>query len=189
MYCKRKNCDHSPKGGAAALRMGFEARSERERLPALGRGRHPTGRKHGRAIGGRGAHRGPLRVCRAGASQGENPLYLPQAKVFDGSCAIGPGIELCSAELLTDVAIQTRIFGAGATVFQGETRSSQMKRRLPDLALFWGRELAAAYHRSAEAGCARRAPALVLPADHRHQARHPLCVRRIGSPSVRAGSQ
>ena len=26
--------------------------------------------------------------------EGENPLYLPQAKVYNGSCALGPGIQL-----------------------------------------------------------------------------------------------
>ena len=30
--------------------------------------------------------------------EGENPLYLPQAKVYDGSCALGPGISLCDAD-------------------------------------------------------------------------------------------
>ena len=30
--------------------------------------------------------------------EGENPLYLPQAKIYDGSCALGPGISLCDAE-------------------------------------------------------------------------------------------
>ena len=37
--------------------------------------------------------------------EGENPLYLPQAKVYNGSCALGPGIALCGAEALRDLAI------------------------------------------------------------------------------------
>ncbi|MCB1641937.1 MAG: fumarylacetoacetate hydrolase family protein, partial [Xanthomonadales bacterium] len=32
--------------------------------------------------------------------EGENPLYLPQAKVYDGSCALGPAIRLCGADSL-----------------------------------------------------------------------------------------
>ena len=33
--------------------------------------------------------------------EGENPLYLPQAKVYDGSCALGPGIVLGGVERLS----------------------------------------------------------------------------------------
>lgn len=73
--------------------------------------------------------------------EGENPLYLPQAKVYDGSCALGPGIELATAADLGDVAIRTEIERAGTTVFRGETRSSQMRRRLTDLASYLGRAL------------------------------------------------
>jgi 2-dehydro-3-deoxy-D-arabinonate dehydratase len=73
--------------------------------------------------------------------EGENPLYLPQAKVFNGSCAIGPGIELASDSDLGDVPIRVEIERGGARVFQGETRSSQMRRKLTDLAGYLGREL------------------------------------------------
>jgi 2-dehydro-3-deoxy-D-arabinonate dehydratase len=73
--------------------------------------------------------------------EGENPLYLPQAKVFNGSCALGPGIQLATAEDLGDVAIRVEIERAGARVFEGETRSSKMKRALKDLTAYLGREL------------------------------------------------
>lgn len=73
--------------------------------------------------------------------EGENPLYLPQAKVYNGSCAVGPGIHLATAEESSDVAIVVEIDRAGASVFQGDTRSSKMKRRLPELASYLGREL------------------------------------------------
>lgn len=73
--------------------------------------------------------------------EGENPLYLPQAKVFDGSCAIGPGIVLCGVEALTDVPITLRISRAGQTVFAGETRSSRMKRSLGELVEYLRRDL------------------------------------------------
>ena len=73
--------------------------------------------------------------------EGENPLYLPQAKVFNGSCALGPGILLATAEELADVAIRVEIERAGARLFEGETRSSKMKRALKELTAYLGREL------------------------------------------------
>ena len=73
--------------------------------------------------------------------EGENPLYLPQAKVYDGSCAIGPAIYIATEAGLRNVPIRLRIERAGKAVFEGETRSSEMKRSLVDLASFLGREL------------------------------------------------
>lgn len=73
--------------------------------------------------------------------EGENPLYLPQAKVYDGSCAVGPSITLMTANGLANVPISLRITRRGSTVFEGETRSSEMKRSLTELAGFLGREL------------------------------------------------
>src|SRR5690606_41874302 len=40
--------------------------------------------------------------------EGENPLYLPQAKVYDGSCAIGPGIRVCDAARMRDLAVDRK---------------------------------------------------------------------------------
>lgn len=74
--------------------------------------------------------------------EGENPLYLPQAKVYDGACAIGPAIRLCPASVMTDLPIDLRIQRAGATVFAGQTRTSQIKRSLDELAGYLFRELA-----------------------------------------------
>ncbi len=73
--------------------------------------------------------------------EGENPLYLPQAKVYDGSCAIGPAIYLATESGLANVPIRLSIRRAGKSVFEGETRSSEMKRSLGELASFLGREL------------------------------------------------
>jgi Fumarylacetoacetate (FAA) hydrolase family protein len=73
--------------------------------------------------------------------EGENPLYLPQAKVYDGACAIGPGIALGRADELRDLPVTLRIERAGAIVFAGETRTSQIKRALEELAGFLFREL------------------------------------------------
>jgi 2-dehydro-3-deoxy-D-arabinonate dehydratase len=74
--------------------------------------------------------------------EGENPLYLPQAKVYDGSCALGPGIRLCDADDMRDLPVSLSIARAGRVVFEGDTRTSMMKRTLEDLVAFLGRELA-----------------------------------------------
>jgi 2-dehydro-3-deoxy-D-arabinonate dehydratase len=73
--------------------------------------------------------------------EGENPLYLPQAKVYDGSCAIGPGIYLATETGLSNVPIRLSIRRNGKSVFDGETSSSEMKRSLGELAGYLGREL------------------------------------------------
>jgi 2-dehydro-3-deoxy-D-arabinonate dehydratase len=73
--------------------------------------------------------------------EGENPLYLPQAKVYDGSCALGPAIHLATEDALRNVPIRLTIVREGKTVFAGETRSSEMKRSLGELASYLGREL------------------------------------------------
>ncbi len=73
--------------------------------------------------------------------EGENPLYLPQAKSYDGSCAIGPGIQLANVEDMTNLEISLEIWREGETIFQGETGVSQMKRKLPELVEYLTREL------------------------------------------------
>ena len=65
--------------------------------------------------------------------EGENALYLPQAKVYNGSCAIGPGIVIASVEELSGMAIVMNIARGGETVFRGETSTAQMKRTLAEL--------------------------------------------------------
>lgn len=73
--------------------------------------------------------------------EGENPLYLPQAKVYNGSAAIGPGIVIASADEMTDLPIQLEIRRAGKAVFQGETNTGQIKRPLQELADYLLKEL------------------------------------------------
>ena len=68
--------------------------------------------------------------------EGENPLYLPQAKVYNGSCAVGPGIMLGDAEQLKELAIAMDIQRGGRSVFKGETRTSQIKRPLDELVAY-----------------------------------------------------
>jgi 2-dehydro-3-deoxy-D-arabinonate dehydratase len=65
--------------------------------------------------------------------EGENPLYLPQAKVYDGSCAVGPGILLADAAELADVAIAMRVSRNGNDAFLGRTSTAQMKRSFEEL--------------------------------------------------------
>jgi len=74
--------------------------------------------------------------------EGENPLYLPQAKVYDGSCALGPGIVLSGPDAMRDLRITMSIKRSGELVFEDETDISQMKRSLEELASYLGRELA-----------------------------------------------
>lgn len=73
--------------------------------------------------------------------EGENPLYLPQAKIYNGSCALGPGIVLADPAEFSDLPIQLKISRQGQIVFEGETRTSRMKRRLDELAACLGQEL------------------------------------------------
>jgi 2-dehydro-3-deoxy-D-arabinonate dehydratase len=73
--------------------------------------------------------------------EGENPLYLPQAKVYDGSCALGPGIMLADVERLRELSVVIAIVRAGRVAFQGETRTSQIKRPLEELVAYLVKEL------------------------------------------------
>lgn len=73
--------------------------------------------------------------------EGENPLYLPQAKVYDCSCALGPGIILESVEHMRALPITLRIERDATVVFQETVQVTQMKRSLEELAAYLGREL------------------------------------------------
>jgi 2-dehydro-3-deoxy-D-arabinonate dehydratase len=73
--------------------------------------------------------------------EGANPLYLPQAKVYDGSCAIGPGIVVAGPEAQRALPIRLRITRAGAVAFEGETSTAQLKRGLEEMAGWLTREL------------------------------------------------
>lgn len=74
--------------------------------------------------------------------EGENPLYLPQAKVYDGSCALGPALVLAPLEELHDIAIGLRIERDGRELFKGAIKTSQMKRTFAELARYLHAELA-----------------------------------------------
>jgi 2-dehydro-3-deoxy-D-arabinonate dehydratase len=73
--------------------------------------------------------------------EGENPLYLPQAKVYDGSCALGPVVTLAADLAATHrFTIRLTIERAGRTVFDGTTSTERMARGFEDLAAWLGRE-------------------------------------------------
>ena len=72
--------------------------------------------------------------------EGENPLYLPQAKFYDGSCALGPCILLTSEPLAKTTAIQIEIHRDGASVFGGSTTLAELKRDIKDLAQYLFRD-------------------------------------------------
>jgi 2-dehydro-3-deoxy-D-arabinonate dehydratase len=73
--------------------------------------------------------------------EGENPLYLPQAKFYDRACALGPVLTLAdSMPTLTSVTIQLRIERAGAAVFEGSTGVDKMARSFADLIDWLGKE-------------------------------------------------
>jgi 2-dehydro-3-deoxy-D-arabinonate dehydratase len=73
--------------------------------------------------------------------EGANPLYLPQAKVYDGSCAIGPAILVTSEPLPPTTPIGIAIAREGAVVFSGSTSVSEMKRDFETLVNYLYREL------------------------------------------------
>ena len=67
--------------------------------------------------------------------EGENLLYLPQAKVYDRSCALGPWIRLGVAEAdAREWTVRSTIIRSGAPVFSGETRLGNIKRSFEELA-------------------------------------------------------
>jgi 2-dehydro-3-deoxy-D-arabinonate dehydratase len=73
--------------------------------------------------------------------EGDNPLYLPQAKVYDQCCGLGPCITLAGAmPPRSEIGIRLRIDRGGRTVFTGETSISEMARTFEDLIGWLGRD-------------------------------------------------
>lgn len=69
--------------------------------------------------------------------EGENLLYLPQAKIYDRSCALGPFIRVGVSEAEARTwTISVRIERNGAPVFDGETSVGNIKRSFEELAAF-----------------------------------------------------
>ncbi len=74
------------------------------------------------------------------AIERDNPLYLPQAKVYDGGCALGPAITPAGA-VDPPFHVRMRITRGGVVVVDGETSTAQMVRRFDDLAAWLFRSL------------------------------------------------
>ena len=72
--------------------------------------------------------------------EGENPLYLPQAKVYDRSCALGPGILVSSDPLAPESRIQMEIVRDEKPCFSDEITLAQMKRTPSTLVEYLFRE-------------------------------------------------
>ncbi len=74
--------------------------------------------------------------------EGANPLYLPQAKVYTASCALGPGILLVpsqQSQQWLDTTIRLSIQRGGSEVFSGSISTDQIKRTIPELIDYLGR--------------------------------------------------
>ncbi len=74
--------------------------------------------------------------------EGENPLYLPQAKVYNQSCALGPVVLLADEPIsMSDTSISLKIERESEIVFEGKTSLDQLHRSLEELATWLGKEL------------------------------------------------
>ena len=71
--------------------------------------------------------------------EGANPLYLPQAKVYTASCAVGPGILLAPADTWLETTIRLVIGRGASDVFSGAISTDQIKRTIAELIDYLGR--------------------------------------------------
>lgn len=72
--------------------------------------------------------------------EGENPLYLPQAKSYDASAALGPGVLVMEAPISPETEISIQIKRTNQVVFENNIQLNRMKRSLPELASWLFRE-------------------------------------------------
>lgn len=73
--------------------------------------------------------------------EGENPLYLPQAKVYDQCAGLGPWITLADAmPERSQITVEMQIVRQGKCVFEQSTDAGQMARQFDDLAQWLGRD-------------------------------------------------
>ena len=73
--------------------------------------------------------------------EGENPLYLPQAKVYNGSCAIGPAVLLAEGAFDRERTIELEILRNGQRAFHGATTLNELKRDPAELIEYLYREM------------------------------------------------
>jgi 2-dehydro-3-deoxy-D-arabinonate dehydratase len=72
--------------------------------------------------------------------EGENPLYLPQAKVYQSSAGLGPGIFITDQKLSADTEIKIEIRRGKKVVFKDKTQINKIKRSFPSLVEFLFRD-------------------------------------------------
>lgn len=72
--------------------------------------------------------------------EGENPLYLSQAKIYDGCAALGPCVLVCEGGFPSGAIIELSIVRDTRTVFEGSVAVSMITRRFEDLAAWLFRE-------------------------------------------------
>lgn len=72
--------------------------------------------------------------------EGENPLYLPQAKCYDGSASVGPCVYVTEDPLSPDTKIHMQVDRDGHNIFEGEAGIDQIKRKFEDLVSYLYRE-------------------------------------------------
>lgn len=73
--------------------------------------------------------------------EGENPLYLPQAKIYDGSCALGPGILIVEADAMRSLPVAMTILRGGSEVYRAEASTGQLKRTPEEMVAWLKKEL------------------------------------------------
>jgi 2-dehydro-3-deoxy-D-arabinonate dehydratase len=91
--------------------------------------------------------------------EGENPLYLPQAKVYDRSCALGPCVLVTDETPKPETEIRLEILRDGRTEFGGSTTLAQLKRTPESLVEFLFRD------NSFPNGCVLLTGTGIVPAD------------------------
>lgn len=91
--------------------------------------------------------------------EGENPLYLPQAKIYDGSCALGPALLLGHEPLAGETPIEMTVTRGGGVVALGSTTFGRMRRDPALLVEYLYREM------SFPDGCVLLTGTGVVPAD------------------------
>jgi len=91
--------------------------------------------------------------------EGENPLYLPQAKIFDGACALGPALLVTPEPLPPETTIALRIGRGDDVACEGSTTLAQLRRSPAELAAYLFRET------SFPAGCVLLTGTGIVPPD------------------------